>query len=100
VISNLIFTFDSLYAYHFRSARIHPAHLRIFAAIFAIGLSLRFFLGAPAIFWIVGILHGLGDWFIDGLAEASRNRTRREMLPKVAYSFRYLTNTTSFCFSL
>jgi membrane protease YdiL (CAAX protease family) len=72
VISNLIFTFGPLHAYHFRSARMHPAHLWIFAAIFAIGLFFAVLFRRSGNLWIVGILHGLGDWFIDGLAEVSR----------------------------
>jgi uncharacterized protein len=72
VTSNLIFTFGPLHAYHFRSARTHPTHLWIFAAIFAIGLFFALIFRRSGNLWIVAILHGLGDWFIDGLAEVSR----------------------------
>jgi membrane protease YdiL (CAAX protease family) len=70
--SNLIFTFGPLHAYHFRTARMNPSHLWIFAAIFAIGLLFALVFRRSGNLWIVGIMHGLGDWFIDGLAEVSR----------------------------
>jgi membrane protease YdiL (CAAX protease family) len=72
VASNLIFTFGPLHAYHFAIARANPSHLWIFAAIFANGL---FF---AALYWrsgnlaIVGILHGMGDFFLDGLGQLLR----------------------------
>jgi uncharacterized protein len=72
VASNLIFTFGPLHAYHFRAAANHPSHLWIFAAIFAIGLLFAIIFQRSGNLWIVGIMHGLGDWFIDGLAQVSR----------------------------
>jgi uncharacterized protein len=70
--SNLIFTFGPLHAYHFQIARKHPSHLWIFAGIFAIGLFFALIFRRSGNLWIVGIMHGLGDWFIDGLAQVSR----------------------------
>ena len=67
LVSNLIFTFGPLHAYHFGLARHHPAHSWIFAAIFAIGLYFAIVYKRSRNLWIVGILHGIGDWFIDGL---------------------------------
>jgi len=72
LVSNLIFTFGPLHAYHFRAARMNPTHLWIFAAIFAIGFLFALILRRSGNLWIVGIMHGLGDWFIDGLSEVSR----------------------------
>jgi membrane protease YdiL (CAAX protease family) len=72
LVSTLLFTFGSLHAYHFRTARINPSHLWIFAAIFAISLFFALIFRRSGNLWIVGIMHGLGDWFIDGLAEVSR----------------------------
>jgi uncharacterized protein len=72
LVSNLVFTFGPLHAYHFRAARVNPSHLWIFAAIFAIGLFFALIFRRSGNLWIVGIMHGLGDWFIDGLAEVSR----------------------------
>jgi membrane protease YdiL (CAAX protease family) len=70
--SNLIFTFGPLHAYHFLAAHKNPSHLWIFAAIFAIGLLFAIIFGRSGNLWIVGIMHGIGDWFIDGLAQVSR----------------------------
>lgn len=66
---NLIFTFGPLHAYHFAAALRHPANLWIFAAIFAIGLFFGILYERSRNLWIVGGLHGLGDWFIDGLPQ-------------------------------
>jgi membrane protease YdiL (CAAX protease family) len=72
LLSNVIFTFGPLHAYHFRAAQTHPAHLWIFAAIFSIGLFFALIFHRSGNLWIVAIMHGLGDWFIDGLAQVSR----------------------------
>lgn|ERR1700689_896835 len=69
---NLIFTFGPLHFYHFRAAAKNPSHLWIFAAIFAIGLLFAIIFKRSVNLWIVGTMHGLGDWFIDGLAQVSR----------------------------
>ena len=65
--SNVVFTFGPLHFYHFVEARANPSHLWIFAAIFAIGLYFALAFHRSGNLWIVGILHGLGDFFIDGL---------------------------------
>ena len=70
--SNLVFTFGPLHAYHFLIATRHPSHLWIFAGIFAIGLFFALIFQRSGNLWIVAIMHGLGDWFIDGLAQVSR----------------------------
>jgi membrane protease YdiL (CAAX protease family) len=70
--SNLVFTFGPLHAYHFLAARTNPSHLWIFAAIFSIGLFFAVLFKRAGNLWIVALLHGLGDWFIDGLAQVSR----------------------------
>lgn len=70
--SNLIFTFGPLHAYHFSAVRVHPTHLWIFAAIFGIGMYFAILFQRSGNLWIVGLLHGLGDWFIDGLAVVAR----------------------------
>lgn len=70
--SNLVFTFGPLHAYHFWSAQRNPSHLWIFAAIFSIGLFFAILFKRSGNLWIIGIMHGLGDWFIDGLAQVSR----------------------------
>ena len=69
LIGNLIFTFGPLHAYHFLSANGNPSHLWIFAAIFAIGLLFAILYHRSGNLWIIGIMHGLGDWFIQGLTK-------------------------------
>jgi len=72
LVSNLVFTFGPLHAYHFLAAQKNPSHLWIFAAIFSIGLLFAILFKRSGNLWIVGVMHGLGDWFIDGLAQVSR----------------------------
>jgi uncharacterized protein len=72
LLSNLIFTFGPLHFYHFAQSRQHPEHLWIFAAIFAIGLYFAMLMLRSCNLWMVASLHGLGDWFIDGLVQISR----------------------------
>ncbi len=72
LVSNLVFTFGPLHAYHFLAAQKNPSHLWIFAAIFSIGLLFAILFKRSGNLWIVGVMHGLGDWFIDGLARVSR----------------------------
>ena len=69
--SNLIFTFGPLHTYHFALAQGNPSHLWIFAAIFGIGLFFAILYKRSGNLWMVGIMHGIGDWFIDGLAQVS-----------------------------
>lgn len=54
LVSNLIFTFGPLHAYHFRAARVNPSHLWIFAATFAIGLFFALIFRRSGNLWIVG----------------------------------------------
>jgi membrane protease YdiL (CAAX protease family) len=70
--SNLVFTFGPLHAYHFLIAIKHPSHMWIFAGIFGIGLFFALIFQRSGNLWIVAIMHGLGDWFIDGLTQVSR----------------------------
>lgn len=72
LVSNLVFTFGPLHFYHFATARANPSHLWIFAGIFAIGLFFAVLFHRSGNLWIVGTLHGVGDWFIDGLSLLSR----------------------------
>ena len=72
LVSNLVFTFGPLHAYHFLAAQKNPWHLWIFAAIFSIGLFFAILFKRSGNLWIIGVMHGLGDWFIDGLAQVSK----------------------------
>jgi len=67
LVSNLIFTFGPLHAYHFAEAQGNPSHLWIFAAIFAIGLLFGILYRRSGNLMMIGIMHGIGDWFMDGL---------------------------------
>ncbi|HEU0296943.1 MAG TPA: type II CAAX endopeptidase family protein [Anaerolineales bacterium] len=71
LVSNLIFTFGPLHAYHFALAQGNPSHLWIFAATFGIGLFFAILFKRSGNLGMVGIMHGIGDVFIDGLAQVS-----------------------------
>ena len=69
LVSNSIFTFGPLHMYHFLIAEKNPSHLWIFAAIFCIGLFFAIIFKRSGNLWIIGIMHGLGDFFLDGLSK-------------------------------
>jgi len=68
VASNLLFTFGPLHAYHFSNTFEHPSRLFIFAAIFAIGLYFGTLFHRSGNLWIIAVTHGIGDFFMDGVA--------------------------------
>jgi membrane protease YdiL (CAAX protease family) len=70
--SNLIFTFGPLHLYHFGLARHDLSHLWIFMAIFSIGMYFAVLYHRSGNLWITGLLHGVGDFFIDGLNQVAR----------------------------
>jgi membrane protease YdiL (CAAX protease family) len=63
LIANTLFTFGPLHFHHFASGSPLP----MFAGIFAIGLFFSLLFWRSGNLWIVGILHGIGDAYIDGL---------------------------------
>ena len=63
MIANLLFTFGPLHFYHFAS----PSPMPMFAGIFAIGLFFGLLYWRSGNLWVVGILHGIGDAYMDGL---------------------------------
>ena len=65
--SNLVFTFGPLHFYNFELAARHHEYPWIFAGIFTIGLYFSILYHRSGNLWIIGILHGLGDFFVDGL---------------------------------
>lgn len=67
LISNLLFTFGPLHFYHFKAGAGDPSRLWIFAAIFGIGLVFSLIFKRSGNLWIIGLMHGLGDLFIDGI---------------------------------
>lgn len=69
LVSNLCFTFGPLHAYHFANTYSHPGRLLIFPGIFAIGLYFGILFHRSQNLWIIGAAHGLGDFFVDGVAK-------------------------------
>jgi len=63
LIANTVFTFGPLHFYHFASGSPLP----MFAGIFTIGLFFSVLFWRSGNLWLVGVLHGLGDGYIDGL---------------------------------
>ncbi|HEV8514006.1 MAG TPA: CPBP family glutamic-type intramembrane protease, partial [Cyclobacteriaceae bacterium] len=61
--------FGPLHFYHLQRIGDHPAHAWIFAAIFAIGLFFGILFRRSGNLWIVGIFHGVGDWYLTGLQQ-------------------------------
>jgi membrane protease YdiL (CAAX protease family) len=68
-ISNTLFTFGPLHFYHLQGIGANPSHAWIFAAIFAIGLFFGVLYQRSGNLWIVGVFHGIGDWYITGLQQ-------------------------------
>jgi membrane protease YdiL (CAAX protease family) len=67
LVSNTLYTFGPLHFYHFFEGS--PAQtLPMFASIFAIGLFFAVVRSRSGNLGLVGIFHGLGDWYITGLA--------------------------------
>ncbi len=62
LLSNIIFTFGPL---HFNL--IYHGKFIILGAIFLIGLFFGIIYNRSYNLWIIGILHGIGDWFLVGL---------------------------------
>jgi membrane protease YdiL (CAAX protease family) len=69
VISNTLFTFGPLHFYHLRRIGENPSHAWIFAAIFSMGLFFGVLFQRSSNLWIVGIFHGIGDWYLTGLQQ-------------------------------
>jgi membrane protease YdiL (CAAX protease family) len=66
LVSNLLFTFGPLHFYHF-SGRTPWQALPMFAGIFVIGLFFGILFRRSGNLAIVGVLHGLGNCYIEGL---------------------------------
>jgi uncharacterized protein len=62
LVSNTAFTFGPLHFYHFSDVAPAP----VFAAIFAIGLFFAVVFWRSGNLWLVAVLHGLGDAYMDG----------------------------------
>jgi membrane protease YdiL (CAAX protease family) len=68
-VSNILFTLGPLHFYHLNGIGTNPSHAWIFAAVFAVGLFFGFLFHRSANLWIVGVFHGIGDWYITGLQQ-------------------------------
>lgn len=71
LVSNAIFTLGPLHFYHFSGGA--PAKtLAMFGSIFAIGLFFAILFRRSGNLWIIGIFHGIGDFYMSGLGELGR----------------------------
>jgi len=66
LVSNLLFTFGPLHFYHF-SGSVPGRALPMFAGIFLIGLFFGVLFRRSGNLAIVGVLHGVGNCYMDGL---------------------------------
>lgn len=62
ILANIIFTVGPLHFY-----QLYQGNYMIIAATFAIGLVFGILYHRSYNLWIVGILHGIGNWFLVGL---------------------------------
>jgi len=67
LISNTLYTFGPLHFYHFVGTSPSQA-IPMFLSIFAIGLFFAVVFRRSGNLGMVGTFHGLGDWYITGLA--------------------------------
>lgn len=65
--ANLLYTFGPLHLYHFAGGTLLGSVV-VFAGTFAIGLFFGILFERSANLWMVGIFHGLGDWYIVGVS--------------------------------
>jgi membrane protease YdiL (CAAX protease family) len=71
LVSNVLFTFGPLHFYHF-STRVSGQALPVFMGVFLMGLFFGVLFRRSGNLAIVGILHGLGNCYIDGLGTLGR----------------------------
>ena len=70
LVANLAFTFGPLHFYHFSSLSgpTGGSTWSMFAGIFAIGLLFSVLFWRSGNLWMIGVMHGIGNAYIDGLA--------------------------------
>ena len=71
LVSNFLFTFGPLHFYHF-SHGVSGRALPVFTGVFLMGLFFGVLFRRSGNLAIVGILHGLGNCYIDGLGTLGR----------------------------
>lgn len=64
--ANALYTFGPLHFYHFADGNLSAA-APMMAAIFAIGLYFGLLFDRTRNLWMVGVFHGLGNWYTVGL---------------------------------
>ncbi len=64
--ANVVFTFGPLHFYHFTAARPWSSTAAILAATFGIGLIFAFIFHRTRNVWLVGVMHGIGNAFVNG----------------------------------
>lgn len=68
LVTNIVFTFGPLHFYHFTSTRSWASTVAILAATFGIGLIFAFIFSRTRNLWLVGLMHGIGNVFVNGSA--------------------------------
>jgi CAAX protease family protein len=68
LVANLVYTFGPLHFYHFTSERSWASTVAILAATFGIGLVFAFIFHRTRNLWLVGLMHGIGNAFVNGSA--------------------------------
>jgi len=70
LVANIAFTFGPLHFYHFSSVSgpTGGSTWSMFAGIFAIGLLFSVLFWRSGNLWMIGVMHGVGNAYIDGLA--------------------------------
>ncbi len=66
LVANSLYTFGPLHFYHLGNRPSLDAGAML-AAIFAMGLFFALLFKNSGNLWMVGIFHGIGDWYLDGL---------------------------------
>jgi membrane protease YdiL (CAAX protease family) len=69
LLANLAYTFGPLHFYHLMSSRSPASVAMVLAATFTIGLVFTFIFHRTRNLWLVGILHGIGNAYINGASE-------------------------------
>ncbi|QGX39748.1 CPBP family intramembrane glutamic endopeptidase [Permianibacter aggregans] len=72
LIANTAFTFGPLHFYHLFIERSWLATLAMFTAIWFIGLLFGILFLRTRNFWLIAVLHGIGNVYIDGPAMLAR----------------------------
>ena len=67
--ANVAFTFGPLHFYHLTEANSPTSKAIMFMAVFAIGAVFAFIFHRTRNLWLVGVLHGIGNAFMNSPAQ-------------------------------